>query len=396
MKMIWITQESLFPVNTGGRIGVFKRLEQIYREHDIYLFYTYDHDEEAEYISRLKKYCKGVYAYKRRKNLATLFRSLRYPFCIASRNIKAMHKDLKNCIVENEISVINVDFPQMCVNLLHLAKKYSLKVVLNEHNIEWQFYQMISKSSKKLLKKIAYGFDSKRLKRYEEKLVKRIKFDAITFVSDKDMRYHEIWLNSDVSRVLIPVGADVRNVSEKSSLPSAPNIVFVGKLSADTNTGAAVWFAKNIFPTILSQFPSARFYIVGKDPSAMVQALEGESVIVTGKVESVDEYYEMADLVVIPLLHGGGVKVKLLEAVSYMRPIVTTETGLEGTLFENGIDMFVENEPKAFAEKCITLLSNKDTALKMVENAYRKFCDYYTWEQIGKKYSQVLNSVSKK
>lgn len=396
MKMIWITQESLLPLNTGGRIGVFKRLEQIYRDNDIYLFYTYDHDEEARYIPELKKYCKGVYAYKRKKNLATLFRSLRYPFCIASRNMKAMQKDLENCITQNEISVVNVDFPQMCVNLLGLAKKHALKIILNEHNIEWQFYRMISGSSQKLLKKIAYGFDSKRLKRYEEKLVKKIRFDAITFVSDKDMRYHENWLKSDIPRVLIPVGADVREVSIKPSLDVQPKIIFVGKLSADTNVEAAVWFVQRVFPEILSKFPDARFYIVGKDPSAAVQALEGDSVIVTGKVDSVEAYYENADLVVIPLLHGGGVKVKLLEAVSYKKPVVTTETGLEGTLFENGIDMFVENEPKAFAEKCLAVLSDTDAALKMVENAYGKFLENYTWEQIGKKYSEVLNAVNEK
>lgn len=396
MKMIWITQESLLPLNTGGRIGVFKRLEQIYRDHDVYLFYTYDHDDEAKYIPELKKYCKDVYAYQRKKNLATLFRSLRYPFCIASRNIKAMQKDLESCIVENEISVINVDFPQMCVNLLGLSKKHSLKIVLNEHNIEWQFYQMISGSSKKLPKKIAYGFDSKRLKKYEEKLVRKIKFSAITFVSDKDMRYHENWLKSDVPRILIPVGADVQEGRIKPSSDMQPNIIFVGKLSADTNAEAAVWFAERVFPVILSKFPAARFYIVGKDPSAAVRALGGESVIVTGGVDSVAEYYERADLVVIPLLHGGGVKVKLLEAVSYQKPVVTTDVGLEGTLFENGVDVFAENEPKAFAEKCLALLSDRDGASKLVENAYGKFLKNYTWEQIGKKYSAVLNAVNEK
>ena len=76
MKMIWITQESLLPLNTGGRIGVFKRLEQLYRENEIYLFYTYDKDEETVQISELKKFCKGVYAYPRKRNLATLFSCL--------------------------------------------------------------------------------------------------------------------------------------------------------------------------------------------------------------------------------------------------------------------------------------------------------------------------------
>ena len=59
MRILWITLESIFPANTGGRIGVFKRLEQVAKEHDIYLFYPYDETDGKE---GLEKYCKKIYA----------------------------------------------------------------------------------------------------------------------------------------------------------------------------------------------------------------------------------------------------------------------------------------------------------------------------------------------
>ncbi len=393
MKMIWITQESLLPLNTGGRIGVFKRLEQLYRENEIYLFYTYDKDEETVQISELKKFCKGVYAYPRKRNLATLFRCLRYPFCIASRSIKKMRLDLERCITENEISIINVDFPQMCVNLFGITKRYPVKFVLNEHNIEFQFYSMISRSSEKFLKKSAYAFDSKRLKRFEEKLFKKINFDAVTFVSDKDMAYHREWIKTETPRFLVPVGADEREGVYCFHANTTPSIIFVGKMSADTNAEGVLWFAREVFPFILTHYPQAKFFIIGKDPTDTVKALKGESIFVTGEVESLEEYYDHADLVVIPLLHGGGVKIKLLEAVSYKRPIVTTDTGIEGTLFQNNVDVFVQNEPKAFAEKCLALLSDKTKAELMVENAYEKYIEHYTWKKIGEKYQKILDAI---
>lgn len=391
MKMIWITQECILPMNTGGRIGIFKRLEQIYKNFEIYLFYTYDREDEKIYKEELEKYCHKVFAYKRGKNFSTLKNLFRYPYCIASRACKEMQLDIEKCIVSDQISIVNIDFPQMCVNVLELAKKYRLKIYLNEHNIEWQFYRMISNSSRKLLKKIAYGFDSIRLKKYERGIVRRIDFKAITFVSEKDLSFYKKWLNLNVPHVLIPVGADRRELKESPTEKDRLNILFVGKMSADTNVEAVTWFAKRVLPRIVEQIPNVCFYIVGKEPTDAVIALTNKHVCVTGTVDSIDDYYYDSDLVVLPLLHGSGVKIKLLEAVSYKKPLITTSVGVEGTKFINEEDLIVEDDPIGFAQKCIEQLSDKTISYNMVENAYQKFLQYYTWEQIGAKYCRLFD-----
>ena len=245
MNILWITLESILPANSGGRIGVFKRLEQVAKTEKIYLYYTYDNESELSYVSELKKYCVEVHHYKRNPKKAIL-NLLKYPYTVASRNIRAMQEDIRKCLEEKKIDVINVDFPHMCVNLLNINT--NIPIVLNEHNIEWKVYQTISKSQKNILKKMAYKIDSYRLKVFEEKIFKKLQINRVTFVSDDDMNFmvrSGICNNEQV--VLIPVGADLQqNVSRIKH--DGKNIIFIGKMSYGPNIEAVTWFTNEILP----------------------------------------------------------------------------------------------------------------------------------------------------
>lgn len=396
MNILWITLESILPANSGGRLGVFKRLEQLSKTEQIYLFYTYDHPNELSYAEELKKYCTEVYPYRRnRMGLNLLWYLFKYPYTVASRNISKMKADIEKCIKQNKIDIINVDFPHMCVNLLDMDIK--VPIVLNEHNIEWKVYKTISKSQTNILKSIAYWIDSYRLKTYEQYIFKNIDIKLVTFVSDKDMHclQKEMPGISDCCQ-LIPVGADIKTIRENSTQDhQTHNIIFVGKMSYGPNIEAVIWFVDNVFEKIRELYADARFYIVGKDPVDEVKALVSDHIIVTGQVDSVDEYYSLADLVVLPLLHGGGVKVKLLEAISFNKNIVSTSIGVEGTRYADGKTILVKDTPKDFAKACIDVFQNYKEIQERRKNIYRIFKDHYTWEKIGALYKYYLCKIGR-
>lgn len=396
MNILWITLETVLPANSGGRLGVYKRLEQVVKTENVYLFYPYDIDDELRYADELRKLCVEVYPYYRERNKKrALLNIWKYPFTVGSRCIPQMHADIQMCIKTNKIDVINVDFPHMCSNLLDLA--VTLPIVLNEHNIEWKVYKTIANSQKNVMKKIAYWVDSFRLKRFEDEVFKKLNIVKVTFVSENDMDYMtRVGLVDKEKCALIPVGADIKlsKTRKKKEISKGKNIIFVGKMSYGPNIEAVTWFVNQIFPEILRQVPNTKFYIVGKDPVEEVKSLKSENIIVTGIVDSVDEYYDIADLVVLPLKNGGGVKIKLLEAVSFRKTIVSTSVGTEGTIYADGETISVIDDTYGFAEKCIeALLSNTKDRTKA---AYDIFIKNYTWEIIGKKYIAVMNAVIKK
>lgn len=399
MNIIWITLESIIPANSGGRLGVFKRLEQISKYNDVYLYYPYDEVKELEAVKQLEKYCKEVHPYYRKKKdivaiVKTAIKMLRYPYTIASRCIDELQTDINECIKKNNIQLINIDFPHMCVNLRGI-KQNNIPVVLNEHNIEWKVYRNIGRSKKNVLKKIAYLVDSYRLKKYESKLLCEGKIAKLTFVSEKDM--NEMIDSRIVKRnecALIPVGADDLSL-EPHKNKNEKIIAFIGKMSYAPNIEAAEWFVREIFPKIKKKVDNCKFYIVGKEPSNTLLKLASEDVVVTGMVDSVRDYYQNADLIVLPLKNGGGVKVKLLEALGYNKKIVSTSTGVEGTTYADNKTIPVSDDADEFAAFCINALIKEDWNKEKYAEARDKFLNNYTWEIIGKKYNSVLEEVVK-
>lgn len=392
MKILWITLESILPANSGGRLGVFKRIEQLSKTEDIYLFYPYDKEDELEYVNEIKKYCKEVHPYSRNKNKKNAFLNLyRYPYTVSSRNISTMKENIKECIEKNHIDVINVDFPHMCVNLINVDTQ--IPIILNEHNIEWKVYKTISSSQKNIFKKMLYYIDSFRLKKFEEKILKEIKLHMITFVSSLDLEFfRNSHINLESHLELVPVGADIReNIYEKED--KQKNILFVGKMSYGPNIEAVKWFVNNVLKEIIKKCKNVKFYIVGKEPTEEIFKLANENVIVTGKVDSVEKYYNLADLVVIPLLNGGGVKVKLLEAISYNKKIVSTKKGVEGTIYLDGKTIPVSNISNEFADLCVKSLMNDQELLRRNQEAYKIFIENYTWKNIGEKYKKIIKKV---
>jgi glycosyltransferase involved in cell wall biosynthesis len=392
MNILWITMESILPCNSGGRIGIFKRLEQISKTEKIFLFYPYDDPVELNEVENLKRYCAEVHPYYRRANRNHALLNLwKYPFTVGSRDIRKMKQDISDCLINNKINVINVDFPHMCVNLLGLDLR--VPIVLNEHNIEWKIYRKIAVSQNNLIKKFAYFADSYRLKRYEKKVLTDLPINAVTFVSDKDMAEMQSTICKNKVCSLIPVGADIP-VIETITPHNEKNIIFVGKMSYAPNVEAVTWFAGLIFPAIKLKVPDAKFIIVGKEPTKKVMDLACEDIVVTGAVNDVSEYYLKADLVVLPLLNGGGVKVKLLEAVSYKKNIVSTSVGVEGTVYADGVTIPVEDDPVTFAEKCVQLILFPETAKVKIKKTYGIFLENYTWEKIGLLYKRALHTVA--
>lgn len=388
MNILWITLESIFPADSGGRLGVFKRLEQITRTENVFLFYSYDDPSELIYKEVLEKYCTEVHAYPRRRGKLLLKDLCKYPYTVASRRIPEMQQEITECLENKKIDLINVDFPHMCVNLL--GCKENIPIVLNEHNIEWKVYRMIANSQHNIFKKTAYWLDSYRLKRYEKKILKILNIRLLTFVSSEDMREMKKIENA-IPCKLVPVGADLKkNIAVAGYDRKEHNIIFVGKMSYSPNIEAAEWFTKKILSKILIAYPNVKFYIVGKNPDKRVKRLNNLHVIVTGKVDNVDIYYQQADLVVIPLKNGGGVKVKLLEALSFHKEIVSTSKGVEGTLYADGKTIPVSNDEEEFAEYCIQSLNKTEEMKKRQQTAYEIFKHNYTWEKIGLQYKEYL------
>ena len=387
MKIIWITPECPYPANSGGRLGMIKPIEYISKNNDVYLFSIVDSVEENKYKSDLLKICKDVKLYPRCKNLKVYLQSFFKPFPAISRWNKNMRRDIEELCEINSPDLIIVDFPQMMGVLTdELLSKY--KIVLKQGNIEFKTMENIANSISNPVKKIVYKLVSKQFEKYEYLLYNNDKIDLFTFVSIEDKKYFENHYNKK-NTYLLPVGAEMKALRTEYS---SKIISFVANMSYPPNINGANWLLDNVWEKIQKNHTDAQLYIVGKEPPVKFKqyAERHNNVVVTGMVESVESYYEDSMLVVIPVFNGGGVKVKLLEALGYGKLVVTTTKGIEGTEFVSSEHLLVTEDPQEFANYCCDVLTNSEKYSEIRKNATLKMQDTYTWLSIMNQFESYL------
>jgi glycosyltransferase involved in cell wall biosynthesis len=132
------------------------------------------------------------------------------------------------------------------------------------------------------------------------------------------------------------------------------------------NVQAALWFYHQVFPLVRNAVPDARFIIAGYGPPAELLALAADpGVEVSGFVDDLDRCYKSAAVFVAPILTGGGIIVKILDALATGTPTVSTTFGNEGIGAVPGEDLLVADTPTDFAAAVIRLLRDPEYAARL-------------------------------
>ncbi|WP_333646127.1 glycosyltransferase [Lacrimispora sp.] len=166
-------------------------------------------------------------------------------------------------------------------------------------------------------------------------------------------------------------------------------LLFVGGFAHPPNADAVLWFAKEIFPLIREKL-KVNFYIVGSKVTEEISALEqpDNGIIVKGFVseEELSRLYEQCRIVVVPLRYGAGVKGKVIEALYYGAPVVTTSIGAEG-IAEAETVMEIRDNREEFAREVVSLYEDTDRCRQMCRAAQDYIRRYHSidaaWEVIG-------------
>lgn len=166
-------------------------------------------------------------------------------------------------------------------------------------------------------------------------------------------------------------------------------LVFTGAMDYWANIDAVKWFAQEIFPKVLAEVESARFYIVGARPSREVQelsALPGVSVV--GAVKDIRPYLAYARAAVAPLRIARGVQNKVLEAMAMSRAVVATRVAVAGIDITGEDGLAIADNSDEFSEETICLLQSSGPS---VFNDSRDWvCKRYDWEHNLQKLDEYL------
>ena len=227
--------------------------------------------------------------------------------------------------------------------------------------------------------RLRWWLDWKLMQHWEARYAEN--FDACVMMSAVDAQRVQ-QLNPRLRPLVIPNGVDVR---EKQPLPDradSADILLIGTLSHAPWADAVRYFHAEVFPLIKQTVPLARLLIVGDAP-LQVQSLAADDVIVTGRVDEVQPYYEQACLAAVPLRSGGGTRLKILESLAYGRPVVTTSVGCEGLDLRDSADVLIADEPRAFADQISRVLTEPALRRSLAQHGRCTVEQQYGWDIIA-------------
>jgi polysaccharide biosynthesis protein PslH len=152
-------------------------------------------------------------------------------------------------------------------------------------------------------------------------------------------------------------------LAQRTALRPTPStdvatVGFIGSFGYPPNREAVAHFLTHIVPRVNAQSVGVEFVIAGRAPPESLTQLAPPNVRFVGFVESLQDFYASCHVIVAPLLSGGGVKIKVAEALCHGKAVVTTPVGAEGMPIENGIHAMVESDPQRFAQAISELLAS--------------------------------------
>jgi len=147
-------------------------------------------------------------------------------------------------------------------------------------------------------------------------------------------------------------------------------VVFIGSFDHFPNRDGVVWFLENCWQIIIAAKPDIQFDIIGTGwtfENLNISKPESSQITCKGFVDNLYEAIHGC-VMIVPIRIGSGMRMKILDGISYGCPIVTTTIGTEGIELTSNTNCFIEDKAKDFARAIICLLENKNLAKSFLQN----------------------------
>ncbi|WP_026523798.1 glycosyltransferase [Butyrivibrio sp. MB2005] len=310
--------------------------------------------------------------------------SIKYYSDYNSRNYYSskMYLDLVECISKNKIKLILVSHHLMYLYHRKLRKKFpEATIIYISHNVEYlndkERYNCALRK-KAWNEKIIY-FPYSQIRVFRSWLIEKellTKSNAYLSISKTDAEIHKkLYKSIAKCYYLKPLIKFPNTCRSKDRRLFKKKIMILGSMSWYPNVNGVVWFCKNVMNVLASE--GYMLYIIGSNPDpAILQCKEElrDNIIITGRVEKVDEYFNICDISIIPLFEGTGAKIKLLE--SMCRGILTVSTSYAAKDYDISNEIGIADSGEEFLNQIHKLENDLNYRLS-IYNGISQYCENY-------------------
>ncbi len=399
MRILWLKSDLLLPLDKGGKLRTWHLMRHLAQRHAItYLAFkepgqpAADVDGMHQVAARVETVTRSEPAKGTVRFYADAAMHLvdRLPYAVGKYRSREFKQRLNALLETGDFDLIVCDFLFPAVNL---PKRLPCPAVIFTHNVESEIWRRHAEN-KTGVPKALYRAQYQRMLRYEGATLRR--FEGVLAVSDADRDTFAALYPGAISQPVhvVPTGVDTDYFAPAPSDPASRELVFTGSMDWLPNEDAMQYFCRDILPLIRAQEPDVHLSIVGRTPTPAVKRLaEDHGVTVTGRVDDVRPYMKEAAVYIVPLRIGGGTRLKIFEAMSMAKAVVSTTIGAEGLPVTHGANAMLADEPVSFARDVVRLLRDPGRRGEIETAARALVVEHYDWSAVAGSLEGALANI---
>lgn len=302
---------------------------------------------------------------------------------------------LMSAINNNHYDYILVRYIMNSYCLFKLPPKEKGKIILDfDDVVSGSLYETFFDDRKSLYKGMVRTLNRNLLLSYEKKC---LDLNISLFCSENDKK----WTGQNGRGSFVVPNVYTNNTFEGyefgDGYENNNRLLFIGALQYSPNIEGLKWFIESIYPAFKKEHSDAKLLVVGHSPVDEVKRMctATEGVELYADAADVKEYYRQCKAVVVPLLSGGGTRIKILEAALAGRPVISTPLGAEGLDLVNDKHLLLFQNAEEFSHRFTEIL-DRDRYHSLMGEARDFVHRNYSMGKFNESMKMVLHEIDGK
>lgn len=394
MKILFVSFWFPYPPDNGSRIRVFNLIKGLSRRHEVFLVSQFQSDSDPDNPGELAQHCKIVSLHGSRFFKPWTLRSLLgYASKTPRSYIDTYDPAVKDAVAE---AVRKIQPDAVVASTLFVAdciERYSdVPTVLIDHNCEYAVLKRTTDLMPNGLKKFRRVLGWKKAANWEASVCRR--FDRVVMVSESDKALL-LEAAPDLANVrVVSNGVDSEHFDPSAWRPEPNTILHNGAMTYSANLDAVRYYANEIHPVLKRDCPGVKLKVTGRTDGADLRGLDQhEGIEFTGYVRDMRDALYTSSACIVPLRQGGGMRLKIPEAMAAGVPVVSTSMGAEGLECTHGKDILIADTADEFAQAIARILTEPEFAKEIAQEARALVEQRYSWTTLGAQFADVVDEA---
>ena len=267
-------------------------------------------------------------------------------------------KKLIDILEKDKFDVIQFEGLRITLYLPAAQKHSRATIIYRAHNVEHIVWGQMAQQKNDPFKKSYLKMHASRIKNFELEQLNRFQGIAVFTEQDKSaMLSHGVKTQVEV----LPAGINIAMYHPDTSKTEFPTLFFLGSLDWLPNREGIEWFMENFVKELTDGDLRVKFYLAGNDIPEQFDDYEvmGQ-IFIQGEVDDALEFVNSKAIMIVPLLSGGGMRVKVIEGMAMQKCIISTSLGAEGIRYTNGENILIANSQDEFYEAIKRCIADED------------------------------------